>query len=148
LGLDHEELQNFGKGGKGCSFSSVWFLLLWLESRSLPFRTRVPLLSLSDFSCGNSRLPCLCPSRLHRFGRFDHTSRLASQGSIGLLEGKETESGVILFLRDCVIIWKRRPFEKGEERSGGKGLDLPARSRSGGGRAVTFSRLDSSVPSL
>jgi len=37
---------------------------------------------------------------------------------------------------------------KGERRSGGKDLDLPARSRSGEGRAVTFSRPDSDVPGV
>jgi len=33
---------------------------------------------------------------------------------------------------------KNRFFEKGERRSGGKDLDLPARSRSGEGRALTL----------
>jgi hypothetical protein len=37
-------------------------------------------------------------------------------------------------------------LEDGERRSGEKDLDLPARSRSGEGRAVTFSRSDSDVP--
>jgi hypothetical protein len=38
--------------------------------------------------------------------------------------------------------------EEGERRSGGKDLDLPARSRFGEGRAVTFSRSDSDVPGV
>jgi hypothetical protein len=36
--------------------------------------------------------------------------------------------------------------KRGEGRSGDKDIDLPARSRSGEGRAVTFSRSDSDVP--
>jgi hypothetical protein len=43
---------------------------------------------------------------------------------------------------------KKAAFGKGERRSGGKGLDLPARSRFGEGRAVTFSRSNSGVPSI
>jgi len=36
--------------------------------------------------------------------------------------------------------------EKRERRSGGKDLDLPARSRFGEGRAATFNRSDLDVP--
>jgi hypothetical protein len=43
---------------------------------------------------------------------------------------------------------KIRLFGKGERRSGGKDLDLPARSRFGEGRAATFDRLDSALPTL
>jgi hypothetical protein len=38
--------------------------------------------------------------------------------------------------------------EKAERRSGGKDLDLPARSRFGEGRAATFSRSHSDVPGV
>jgi hypothetical protein len=41
---------------------------------------------------------------------------------------------------------KNAAFRKGERRSGGKDLDLPARSRFGEGRAATFNRLDSGSP--
>jgi hypothetical protein len=50
---------------------------------------------------------------------------------------------------ETVSQYEKNDFsEKGERRSSGKDLDLPARSRFGEGRAVTFSRLDSDVPEV